>query len=173
MNDRLFDPSQPYRVVFYGRMSSSGQNKRSPDQQFVTIDETIKRNGYPWQCIKTYRDDGISGRYVKKRPGLQRMLREIEVGLIAVDLIVVDTFERLGRAEEIAELRRTLKVSHGVLVVAADNNFADPTGVVGKAVGMVESIRATEDTRIKRHNVIRGKRDAARQGRWPGGPPPS
>jgi DNA invertase Pin-like site-specific DNA recombinase len=85
---------------------------------------------------------------------------------------VVDTLERLGRAEEITELRRKLFTDHGVLVVAADNNFADPTGVVGKAVGMVEQIRSTENTRVSRHNVIRGKKDAARLKRWPGGPPP-
>src|SRR5205807_6701377 len=82
------------------------------------------------------------------------------------------TFERLGRAEEIGELRRRLFVEYGVLVVAADNGFSDPTGVVGKAVGLVEQIRATENTRISRHNVIRGKKDAARRGHWPGGPPP-
>jgi hypothetical protein len=58
------------------------------------------------------------------------------------------------------------------LTVAADNGFCDPTGVVGKAVGMVEQIRSTENTRISRHNILRGKKDAARRGRWPGGPRP-
>ena len=42
----------------------------------------------------------------------------------------------------------------------------------GKAVGLVENIRSTEDGRIKAHNVVRGKKDAARLKRWPGGPPP-
>ena len=37
---------------------------------------------------------------------------------------------------------------------------------------MIEQIRSTEDTRVKRHNVIRGKKDAARSRRWPGGPVP-
>lgn len=172
MLERQYDPTQPYQVVYYGRMSSSGQNKRSPDQQFATIEETQARCGYPWHCLQRYRDDGVSGRYVAKRPGLQQMLREVEAGLVSPDLIVVDTLERLGRAEEIGELRRKLAVEYGVLVVAADNSFADPTGVVGKAVTLVEAIRATEDTRIKRHNVIRGKKDAARQKQWPGGPVP-
>jgi DNA invertase Pin-like site-specific DNA recombinase len=153
-------------------MSDRGQNKRSPDQQFTTIDETITRCGYPWHCVVSYRDDGISGRYLRKRVNFQRMLRDIEAGLIQIDLIVVDTLERLGRADEIADLRRKLYVEYGVLVVAADNGFCDPTGVVGKAVGMVEQIRSTENTRISRHNILRGKKDAARLGRWPGGPPP-
>ena len=172
MLERKYDPTSPYRYVTYGRMSDPKQNKRSPDQQFNTISETLARCGYPWVCVGSYRDDGISGRYLRKRPGLQRLLRDVEAGLLQVDLIAVDTLERLGRADEIGELRRKLFVEHGVLVVAADNHFADPTGVVGKAVGLVENIRSTEDGRIKAHNVVRGKKDAARRMRWPGGPPP-
>jgi DNA invertase Pin-like site-specific DNA recombinase len=172
MLERKYEPTLPYRFARYGRMSDPRQNKRSPDQQFTTIDETRARCGYPWTCIATYRDDGISGRYLRKRPGLQSLLRDIEAGLIQIDLIAVDTLERLGRADEIAELRRKLFVDYGILTVAADNNFCDPTGVVGKAVGMVEQIRSTENTRISRHNVIRGKKDTARLGRWPGGPRP-
>jgi DNA invertase Pin-like site-specific DNA recombinase len=172
MLERKYDPTLAYRYACYGRMSAPQQNKRSPDQQFATIDETLKRCGYPWQCVASYRDDGVSGRYLRKRHDLQRLLRDVEAGLIQIDVIAVDTLERLGRAEEIAELRRKLFVDYGVLVVAADNGFCDPTGVVGKAVGMVEQIRSTENTRISRHNVLRGKKDAARRRRWPGGPPP-
>src|SRR5262245_5380975 len=126
MLERKYDPTLPFRFACYGRMSGDRQNKRSPDQQFFTIDETLKRCGYPWQCIATYRDDAISGRYLRKRPGLQRMLCDIEVGLIRIDVIAVDTLERFARAEEMAELRRKLFIEFGVLVVAADNNFADP-----------------------------------------------
>jgi DNA invertase Pin-like site-specific DNA recombinase len=172
MLERKYDPTLPYRFVMYGRMSDPKQNKRSPDQQFATINEALRRAAYLWTCLATYRDDGISGRYVRKRHDLQRLLRDVETGRVVIDLIAVDTLERLGRAEEIAELRRKLFVDHGVLVVAADNGFCDPTGVIGKAVGLVEQIRSTENTRIARHNVLRGKKDAARLGRWPGGPPP-
>ena len=35
----------------------------------------------------------------------------------------------------IAFLRHKLYTEHGILVVSADNNFADPTGIIGKAVG--------------------------------------
>ncbi len=169
---RKYDPTLSYRDVRYGRMSSERQNPRSPDQQLDTIETTRDRLRYPWVNLKMYRDDGISGRYMRKRTGLQEMLRDIEVGLVQPDLIVVDTLERLGRADEIAELRRKLANDYGILVVTADTGFADPTGVTGKALGLVENIRATEDGRIKAHNVIRGKKDAARLGHWPGGPPP-
>jgi DNA invertase Pin-like site-specific DNA recombinase len=172
MLNRKYDPTQPYRYLRYGRMSSEKQNPRSPDQQFDTIDALRTRLGYPWVHVKTYRDDGISGRYMKKRPGLQAMLRDIEIGRVKVDLIGVDTLERLGRADEIAELRRKLFTEYGILVVTADSSFADPTGPTGKALGLVENIRATEDTRIRAHNTHRGKKDSAELKWWPGGPPP-
>jgi hypothetical protein len=72
MLDRKYDPTLPYKYVAYGRMSDPRQNKRSPDQQFITITETITRCGYPWVCVGTHRDDGISGQYLRKRLGLQR-----------------------------------------------------------------------------------------------------
>lgn len=172
MIKREFNLAKPYRVVLYARMSTKKQNKRSPEQQVATIKETIERFKCPWTILRTYVDRGMKARYLRRRPSLQGLLRDIEAGLIEVDLIVVDTFERFGRADEFEEIRRKLRDNHGVLIVCADNNFADPTGMVGKAVGMVEQIRATEDTRIKAHNVVRGKKDCLRQKRWPGGPPP-
>jgi DNA invertase Pin-like site-specific DNA recombinase len=167
-----FDPARPHRYVCYRRVSSDQQNPRSPEQQGDTIEATRQRCGYPWVHVSDYTDVAISGRYVAKRPEFQRMIADIRSGRLCVDLILVDTFERFGRAEELADLRRELFQKHGVLVLTADTQFADPNTVAGKALAAFESIRSTDDTRIKAHNVLRGKRDAARLGHWPGGRPP-
>ena len=53
-----FDPHKPLRYVRYARMSSDLQNERSPDQQFDTIDATLRRLGYAWVHCEDYRDDG-------------------------------------------------------------------------------------------------------------------
>ena len=153
-------------------MSSDQQNARSPEQQFDTIAQLVGRLGHPWIHVGDYRDDGISGRYVRKRSGYQQMLRDIQTGVTTVNLILVNTAERLGRVEELTAIRQKLYNKHGVLVLTADSHFSDPTSVAGKALAMVETLRATEDGRIKAHNVLRGKRDAARARHWPGGPPP-
>ena len=100
------------------------------------------------------------------------MLADIRSGAAAVDLILVDTLERFGRVEELESIRRELHNRCGVLVLTADSGFADPTTSAGRAMAAFESMRAVEDGRVKAHNVLRGKRDAARRGRWPGGPPP-
>ncbi|HTN75336.1 MAG TPA: recombinase family protein [Pirellulaceae bacterium] len=167
-----FDPSKPYAYVSYARMSSDRQNPRSPEQQFTTIDESVHRLHYPWTHLQDYRDDGISGRYIQKREGLQNMLADIRRGRVKPDLILVDTLERLGRSDEIPEIRRRLAERHGVLVLTADSNFADPTSVSGRALGFVENMRSIEDNRLKAHNVLRGKRDTAKHKQWPGGNAP-
>lgn len=172
MLKRFFDPRLAYRVVVYLRMSTDQQNKRSPEQQLEEITRRLKALGYRWTIVKTYRDDGKSGRYLRKRTGYQAMLRDIKTGAVTVDLILVDTLERFGRVEELPSIRKELYEKHGVLVLTADTGFADPTTPQGKALGAFEAMRASEDGRIKAHNVFRGKRDAVQQGHWPGGSPP-
>jgi DNA invertase Pin-like site-specific DNA recombinase len=163
---------KPLQAVLYLRMSSDDQNPRSPQQQRDTIEATLRRMGYPWIIGNAYVDEAVSGRYLRRRTGFQQMLRDIRTGKVAADVILVDTFERFGRADELSALRQELHQHHGVLILTADTQFADPTSVPGKAMAAFESLRATEDNRIKAHNVLRGKRDAARRGHWPGGPPP-
>lgn len=172
MLKRIFDPKAAHRVVLYLRMSSDRQNPRSPDQQAEEIKRRLASLGYRWAVVKVYRDDAISGRLIRKRSAYQEMLRDLKTGTVVADLILVDTLERLGRVEELPTIRKDLFERHGVLVLTADSNFADPNTPQGKALGMFEAMRATEDSRIKAHNVFRGKRDAALQKHWPGGSPP-
>jgi DNA invertase Pin-like site-specific DNA recombinase len=167
-----FDPKREHRYVRYARMSSELQNPRSPEQQFDEIEREVKRSGCPWIHVKDYRDDGISGRYASKRPGFSQMLEDIKTRKITVDLILVDTLERFGRMSNLDHIRDTLAQQYGVLILTADSKFADPTDAAGRALKMIESMRSTQDAGVKAHNVLRGKRDAARCKHWPGGPPP-
>lgn len=169
---RSIDFKQRHTCVAYLRMSTEAQNKRSPDQQMEEIQRRINQLGYPWEIVKSYRDNGVSGRYQRKRDQYQEMLREIRVGTLQVDFVLVDTLERFGRVDDLQAIRKDLHQKNGVLVLTADSNFADPTTAQGKALVAFEAMRATDDGRIKAHNVLRGKRDAARQKQWPGGPAP-
>src|SRR4051794_8331056 len=111
---RRFDPLKPLVVVLYLRMSSDEQNPRSPQQQRDTIEMILKRLGYPWVIAKVYTDEAVSGRYFRRRSGLQQMLRDIRTGAVQADAILVDTFERFGRADETALLRQELCQQFGV-----------------------------------------------------------
>ncbi|MAD80495.1 MAG: recombinase family protein [Pirellulaceae bacterium] len=172
MLKRSFDPTLVYLVVVYLRMSSESQNKRSPKQQLREIKKRLKALGYKWVIVKVYRDNAKSGKYLRNRHGYQQMMRDLKSRVVAADLILVDTLERFGRVEELQAIRKELDEQFGVLVLTGDTNFADPNTPQGKALGMFEAMRASEHGRILGHNVLRGKRDAALQGHWPGGPPP-
>ena len=172
MIEHKFDPMISYQAVIYVRMSSDRQNPRSPDQQIHEIKARVEKLGYPWVIVETYRDDAISGRYINKRTGLQKMLAGIRSGVIQVDLLLLDTLERLGRSREVQEMITELTEEHGVLVLTADRDFADTTSPQGEVFNAFEILRAREENRIKSYQVLRGKRDKARNGYWPGGAPP-
>jgi DNA invertase Pin-like site-specific DNA recombinase len=167
-----FDPTKPYKVIVYLRMSDKMQNPRSPDQQLADIKCRIAALGLNWQIVMVYRDDAVSGRLLWRRPDFRRMMNEIRQGTVVADLILVDTHERLGRVDEMAGIKKELLNQHGILVLTGDTNFADPTTPQGKVHSAFEQLRSTEDTRIKAHNVLRGKIDAVRQRQWPGGVAP-
>lgn len=171
MIKRRLNRHQHHQVVVYLRMSTKHQNPRSPDQQLQEIKNEIRRLGVPWEIVRIYRDDGISGRKTRQRPQFVAMMNDLRSGKVKATLLLVDTLERLTRAEDGIVLREKLK-RRGVLVLTADSCFADPTSVEGRALGLVEHIRATTDGEVKAHNVLRGKRDAVRLKQWPGGPPP-
>jgi len=172
MLKKLLNLMRPLVVVLYLRMSGELQNKRSPDQQREEIISRFTRRGYPWVIIREYRDDAISGRYLRKRPAYQKLMRDIKTEAIQPDAILVDTAERFGRVDQLQTIRDELREKHGVLILTADTDFTDPNTPGGKALVMVENMRATEHSRILAHNVVRGKKDAARLKRWPGGKAP-
>lgn len=123
-----FAPQRPYKYVRYGRMSTDAQNRRSPDQQFDVIDDTKVKLGYPWQHLRDYRDDGITGKYLKRRPDFSAMLADIRTGSVQPDLILLDTSERLGPHRGVSRSSPTASRSprrvgpHGRQQVCRSNN---------------------------------------------------
>lgn len=167
-----FNLNLPHHVVLYLRMSTKGQNKRSPDQQKDEIERTMKLLGCPWHIVKMYRDDAKSGRRQGSRPGYMQMLQDIRRGKVRCSFILVDTLERFGRHKYIEAQRNRLQDENGVLVLAADNQFSDPTSQTGEVYSMLEAHRARELSRIMGHNVSRGQRDAVQLKHWPAGAAP-
>ena len=159
-------------VVVYLRMSSENQSKSSPDQQLRSIRKCIKDAGLPWRIVKVYRDDAISGKTARNRPQFMQMLRDIKSGAVSATAILVDTIERFGRMDDLDKYRRDLRHRHGVYVLTADRNFADPNSVESKYTEVFENLRASEDSRIKANDVVRGKIQTIEDGHWGGSPVP-
>jgi DNA invertase Pin-like site-specific DNA recombinase len=167
-----FVRSEQRDVVVYLRMSSENQSRSSPDQQLRSIEKRVKDADLPWKIVKIYRDDAKSGKTVRHRDGFSEMLREIKTGAVSVTAILVDTIERFGRMDDLDKYRRDLRHRHGVYVLTADRNFADPNSVEAKYTEVFENLRASEDSRLKANDVVRGKIQAVMDGYWPGSPVP-
>lgn len=172
MIERKFEPSKPHRYITYTRMSTKKQNERSPAQQRDNIERERRNQKCPWKHVRDYEDGGVSGRLTRKRPDLQRMLRDIRSGELRIDLILIDTLDRFGRTDEVIALRKELYEQHGILILTADSHFADPNTPQGSIYNVFEAVRAKDDGRVKAHQVLRGKKDAVERGYWPGGEAP-
>jgi hypothetical protein len=63
------------------------------------------------------------------------MMQGITTGVVKADPILVDTLQRFGRVDEFQSIRRKLYEKHGVLVLTANTDFADPHTPQGRALG--------------------------------------
>lgn len=99
------------------------------------------------------------------------MPADLRSGAVQAGLIAVDTFARLTRSKDASHIRHQIE-RMGLLVVTANSSFADPTTLGGRAHSLIEEIHVNHENEEKAHNVLRGKKDAARQKKSVGGPPP-
>ena len=167
-----FDKNQRYKYAIYARMSTKHlQNEKSPEQQIDNIRRELRLAGLEWEEVAIFLDRGKSGRRQRHRPEYLKMLRQIRTRVLTVDLILVDTIERFGRYDGMSETIRKLR-NEGVFLLTADDKFADPTEELGDIKEALRVWRASSEFQVKKKNVLRGKRYALHQKRWPGGPPP-
>lgn len=85
------------RVVGYVRVSTAEQADSGAglDAQRSAIDAEVKRRG--WQLVEVFEDaNGVSGKSMSNRPGLQAALKEIEQGDAAG--LIVAKLDRLSRS---------------------------------------------------------------------------
>lgn len=168
---RTFDRAAANRYAMYGRVSTDIQNPRSNEQQFQTGRDTVRRNSLPWIELKVYSDTAVSGQLTSRRPGLQQLMDDVESGRLEIEVLLVDTMERLSRTDDIHQLRAFF-AKHGIVIVTAESDLRDPTTSDGELISMIDSWRGKRENVVKSHMVRRGKRDAVRLKHWPGGPVP-
>lgn len=167
-----FRREEHYRYLSYTRFSSDEQNPRSVEQQLELVEQELFKQNLSWTPAAHFCDPGGSGRIFSRRPGLMSLLDYVQRHSDEVDLVVVDTTERLGRADDVDFIRHILR-RKGILLVAAQNGFSDPTTPEGELYQKLDMWRAKQENLIKGRAVSRGKADSVRLKLWPGGPPPT
>jgi DNA invertase Pin-like site-specific DNA recombinase len=88
--------SRPKNVVFYARYSTDLQHEVSIEQQIDVLELFAESRG--WNLLQTFTDRAISGTILKKRPGIQALLRRVKEG--GVDIVLCVTVDRISRDSE-------------------------------------------------------------------------
>ena len=84
-------------LAFYLRLSKADdeeEESNSIDSQRELLSQSLERYGLLGEAIITYIDDGYSGKNLQ-RPGIIKLLKDIDQGLIQT--VLVKDFSRFGR----------------------------------------------------------------------------
>ena len=158
------------KACVYTRVSTDAQGedgKVSLPEQERMAKACIESKG--WQYIRTYEDNGYSGR-TTDRPALQQMLSDIRKG--GIDAIVIYKLDRLSRKQ-----RDTLTIIEESLLenkvdLVSLNETLDTTSPWGRAmIGVLSSFNQLESENIALRTAM-GRYATAREGGYAGGKPP-
>lgn len=120
----------------YVRVSTDDQLDYSPDSQIKLIQEYAKKNNMYLPPEYIFRDDGISGRTAKKRPGFLQMIATAKQKPRPFDVILVWKFSRFARnQEESVVYKSLLKKENDIDVVS----ISEPL-IEGPFGGLIERI---------------------------------
>ncbi|MCK0530365.1 recombinase family protein [Sphingobium agri] len=152
----------------YVRMSTEHQ-KYSTDNQARAIREYAERRGY--EIIKTYADEGKSGLNIEGRPGLQRLLDDIETGTAEYKALIVYDVGRLGRFQDtdeaaVYELRCRRA---GISVHYCAEQFENDGSIGSSIIKTVKRAMAGEYSRELSVKVFAGQANLIRLGFRQGG----
>lgn len=157
------------RCAIYCRVSTDRQRERHTiDSQLRLLPEYAKGQG--WKLVgEPYTDNGYSGETIEDRPAFVRLLDDVERG--AFDVVLVVDIDRLTRSKSgltrsrIFDHFRTCKVKLALpqqgLIDLEDENQELVLDVLG-------STSSFEKRKFLRRTA-RGKREAAKQGRFRAG----
>ncbi len=151
------------RVAAYARVSTDSDDQIHSFK--AQIDEyTTKITSNPnWEFVGMYSDEGISGTSLKKRDGLNALLKEAKKG--NVDLILVKSISRLGRNTlDILTIVRELR-EIGVEIKFEKENLSSLDTRTDMVLTFHSSI-AQEEAKNISDNVKWGIRKRMRDGNW-------
>ena len=161
------------RCAIYTRKSSEEgleQEFNSLHAQREACEAFIKSQaGEGWRLIRAHYDDGGLSGATMERPALQRLMADIDKGL--VDAVVVYNVDRLTRA--LADFAKMVEVfdARGVSFVAVTQQFNTTTSMGRLTLNVLLSFAQFE--REVTGERIRDKIAASkRKGMWMGGYPP-
>jgi site-specific DNA recombinase len=153
-------------VAIYCRVSTEEQASEgySISAQLQTLRQYAHL--YGWQIAEEYVDEGISGKDIKGRPAMQRMISDVEKDKFQAILVwkisrlsrnLLDTLVLLDKFEE-----------YDVKFISYSENF-DTSSPIGKLVVQLMASIAEMERNTLSENVKLGMTQRAKEGSWNGG----
>ena len=156
---------KPSHGAFYGRLSQdrTGESLSIPAQRDLCSTRAAERG---WTVVEEYVDPNISASRAKKRPGYERMLADIKLGLI--DGIVCKNQDRLARnLTELAALVRLTR-EHNVAILLLDDEIDTSTADGRLKMHILGAVAENEADKLSER--VKQQRDrAALAGTYTGG----
>lgn len=165
MTDRI-----PRLAAQYLRMSTEHQ-QYSFQNQAHRIQDYAEANGFT--VTRTYSDSAKSGLWLKNRPGLRELLRDVAEGKTGYKAILVYDVSRWGRfqdADEAAHYEFLCK-SAGIPVHYCAETFANDGSLPSSIMKALKRAMAGEYSRELGVKVFAGQKRLAEMGFKQGGPP--
>ncbi len=146
------------RIALYGRHSTAMQTASSSADQAASCSKLV--DYLEGTVVATYLDPEQSG-YRRDRPGLRKLLRDIEEG--NVDMVVCEALDRLARdAEDVAFLGKKLMYHRVALHTVSEGHVDEIKFAVAGLLGAIFLKHLVDKT-------VRGMEAAVLAGRFAGG----
>ena len=162
------DDPPKVRAAQYVRMSTEHQ-QYSTDNQAVAIERYAAQRGY--EIAKTYADEGRSGLTIDGRPGLQKLLADVENGRADFSAVLVYDVSRLGRfqdPDQAAAYELRIRCA-GVQVHYCAEQFENDGSIGSSIIKTVKRAMAGEYSRELSVKVFAGQANLIRLGFRQGG----
>ncbi|UNO48962.1 recombinase family protein [Alicyclobacillus acidoterrestris] len=153
-------------IAIYARVSTEEQAEEgfSIQAQLETLRVYAQQHHYI--IHHEYVDEGISGKSIKNRMALQKLLRDAEANLF--DEVIVWKINRISRNQlDLLQIVDILS-KHNVSFRSYSENFETETPMGRFALQMMGSVAELERNTIV-ENVKLGMKQRAKQGKWNGG----
>lgn len=157
------------RFATYGRKSVYSDKSDSVDNQERMCREYIElRFSGKIDSFECYSDEGLTGANTN-RPGLKRLLADVEDGLI--DALIVYQLDRLSRdVKDFANIYSTLE-EKGVMFISLKESI-DTDTPIGKAMMFITATFAQMERETIAARITDNLSGLARKGFWTSGNPP-
>lgn len=138
------------RAALYARYSSDQQSSASIADQQRICRERAEREG--WQLVGSYEDAAITGASMILRPGIQKLLADMQAGKF--DIVLAEALDRVSRDQaDVATLFKHLQFARVPLVTLAEGEISE------LHVGLKGTMNALflKDLAKKTHRGLRGR----------------